>query len=154
MNNLDELKDEIVIKGFPELLDEDIKIEYQELEEGMFSQGEFKGGGYYIDVDETLKEAPKEVLEGGIAHEISHIVIAKKTGRLEKLMDDILYRIYGKYESLVERNTDIQTIMRGYGKQLLEMMRYSEGKMGYNHFKEDGLSIAEIKSILNHKNEQ
>ena len=147
MNNLDEIRDEIIKKGFPELLTEDIQAEYKPLKDALFEYGELTKEGFYIEVDDSMKDAPKDVMEGGFAHELSHILTDKEQGKALSLRDGLAYRISKRYKTLDERNTDLQVIIRGYGPQLLAFLEYSE-KEGFPHYKEDGLSTREVKSIL------
>ena len=94
-----------------------------------------------------MKKAPVDVLEGGLAHELSHIIIEKRTNENPKWRDFLAYRISKKYKALDERNTDVEVILRGYGPKLLSFLEYAE-KLGFPHYKEDGLSIRELQKIL------
>lgn len=147
MNNLDELRDEVIKTGFPELMDEDIQVEYKSLDDALFEYAGLTGEGFYIEVDDSLKDAPIEVMQGGFAHELSHILTDREQGRRMTLRDRLAYVISRKYKTLDERNTDLNVIIRGYGPQLLAFLEYSEEKE-FSHYKEDGLSIREVKTIL------
>ncbi len=150
MNNLKNVRDTVIENGFPELMDEDIRIEYSSLEDALLVYGELTEEGFYIEVDTSLNDAPKEVIEGGIAHELSHILI-EKLQKEKGILDRIAYRISPQYRILDERNTDLLVVLRGYGSHLLSFLKYSEER-GYQHYKEDGLSIREIKQIMSLKN--
>lgn len=147
MSELEEIRDEIIRKAFPELLDEDIRIEYKHLEDAFISSGELIPEGFYIEVDNSLQDAPREVKEGGVAHDLAHCVVAKYLSFKESLGDKIAYRISPRYKVLDERNTDLMVLIRGYGRQLLAFMKYSEEK-GFPYYREDGLSVQELTILL------
>ncbi|TSE04403.1 MULTISPECIES: hypothetical protein [Aquimarina] len=146
--NLQTILNDIIKNAFPELMDEDIAIEWKNLEDALMDQGGLTGHGYFIEVDESLKKANEAIIVGGIAHELCHILADLKVGKWQILLDRVAYRIFKRYRTLDERNTDLQAIIRGYGSSVLLFMKYSENK-GYNYYKEDGLSIREIEAILN-----
>lgn len=146
--NIKEILDKIIKKSFPELMGEDIRIEWKNLDDALMEQGGLTGHGYYIEVDKTLKKAKESVIIGGLAHELCHILTSIELSRGKSITDIILYRISIRYKTLDERNTDLQAIIRGYGKELLEFMNHSE-KEGYDYYKEDGLSVMEIKALFN-----
>ncbi|MEA1994321.1 MAG: hypothetical protein U9N35_08025 [Euryarchaeota archaeon] len=145
MNDLKSIRDEVIKKGFLELLDEDIQIEYTSLEDALFEYGELSEEGYYIEVDESLKNASQKVIEGGLAHELSHIVIDRDLGDIS--VETPSEKMFRRYKTLDERNTDLTVILRGFGSQLLALLKYSENK-GFSHYREDGLSIREVEQIL------
>ena len=91
--------------------------------------------------------ASPQVIIGGFAHEFSHILL-EKTAHERVISRDILaYRLSKRYKTLDERNTDLEVILRGFGKDLLVFLEFSE-KEGYPHYKEDGLSIREVKILI------
>lgn len=146
MNELKVIRDSVIKTGFPELMDEDIHIEYSSLEDALLVYGELTEEGFYIEVDASLKNVSEAIVEGGIAHELSHILI-DRSQKEKSILDRIAYSISPNYRVLDERNTDLLTIIRGFGPQLLSFLKYSE-KEGYPHYKEDGLSIREMEQIL------
>ncbi len=141
-DKLEVIRDGIIRKAFPELINEDIQIEYKELRDACLEYGKFTSEGFHIEVDESLRTAPVDVINGGIAHELCHIMADKKRGLSEWLL-----RKSVRYRMLDERDTDLRTIIRGYGRELLAFLRYAETK-GYPYYKEDGLSIREIEIIM------
>jgi hypothetical protein len=147
MNNLNELRDQVISRGFPELMAEDIQVEYKELKDALFEYGGLTQEGYYIEVDESLTDAPMEIIIGGLAHECSHILTDISSGNKVMSRDKIAYGISPRYKTLDERNTDLEVILRGFGKELLNFLEYSETN-GYPYYKEDGLSIREVKRLL------
>lgn len=147
MNNLQTLRDQVIRRGFPELLADDIQIEYKHLKDALLEYGSLTGEGYYIEVDESLQNSSPKVLIGGIAHELSHIVVDKNVEARLMSRDRLAYKISRRYKTLDERNTDLEVILRSFGKELLIFLEYAE-RAGYPHYKEDGLSIREVKILL------
>jgi len=147
VKNLEEIRDHVIKRGFPELMAEDIQVEYKKLEDALLEYGGLTEEGYYIEVDETLKTAPDDVLIGGFAHEFSHIISDKSLVKKLISRDKLAYNISPRYKTLDERNTDIEVLLRGFGNELLSFLEYSE-KNEYPHYKEDGLSIREVKTLL------
>lgn len=147
VNDLRRIVDKVIIKSFPELMDDDIQIEYKDLEDALLEYGELSEEGFYIEVDVSLKDAPENVIEGGIAHELSHILTDKKEDKSLTLQDKFAYKLSKRYRALDERNTDLIVILRGFGNQLLNFLKYAEEK-GFPHYNEDGLSIREIEALL------
>lgn len=137
----------IIKDSFPELMNEDIQIEWKDLKDALMEYGGLSVDGFYIEVDKSLKKANKKVLIGGIAHELCHILEDIKLGKEKSLRSRIAYKISRRYKTLDERNTDLQVIIRGYGKELLEFMKFSI-ENGYDYYKEDGLSAMEIEAII------
>lgn len=150
MSVLEKIKDEIIQEAFPELLDEDVKIEYKPLSDALLAGGLLSPEGFYIEVDNSLKSAPKDVNIGGIAHEIAHFVVGKQLSIKKSFWDYVLYKVSARYRTLDERNTDLTVLIRGFGEQLLSFMRYTEEK-GFPYYKEDGLSIGELTILQSSK---
>jgi len=146
-DNLGKIRDRVIKKGFPELMDDDIQIEYSDLDDALFEYGELSEEGSYIEVDLSMKETPEEVIEGGLAHELSHILTDKKEDKNLTLREKLAYKFSATYRTLDERNTDLLVIIRGYGNQLLAFLKYAQ-ENGFPHYKEDGLSIREIETLL------
>lgn len=145
--NLDKILNKIITSSFPELMGEDIQISWESIDDSLMVQGRLSEEGFYIEVDDSLKNSSNSVIIGGIAHELCHIVVSKGLTLKERRIDSLLYRLSKRYRTMDERNTDLQAIIRGFGKELLEFMEYSESA-GFDYYKEDGLSFREIKSIV------
>jgi len=147
MNDLKHIRDHVIQRGFPELLAEDIQVEFKKLKDALLEYGLLTEEGFYVEVDESLMNAPKQVLIGGFAHELSHMLVDKNCKNHTISRDRFAYKISKRYKTLDERNTDLEVILRGFGKDLLVFLEYSE-KEGYPHYKEDGLSIREVKILI------
>lgn len=136
------IKDEIIKNAFPELMDSDIAIEFVVIEDSFMQVGELEDEGHFIEVDESLikirgDREEVDVLKGGIAHELAHIV-KKSSSLLNKWIEKFLCRVSWKFKELDERNTDLTVVLRGYGKELLKFLEYCE--KDYSRYKGDGLS--------------
>lgn len=145
---LSNIKDEVIKSAFPELMKVDIVIEFADVEDSFMEVGELEDEGHFIEVDESLIEIQgdsEEVLKGGIAHELAHI-IKKPRGLLNKWIEKILYKVSWKFKELDERNTDLTVVLRGYGKELLKFVRYCEKNS--SRYMEDGLSQIELEILL------
>lgn len=119
--DLNFIKNKIIKNAFLELLDEDIQIELKKLKDACFQLVPYTSEGYCIEVDESMKNASQDILEGGIAHELAHIVDNPKT----------FFGIFSKkYLVYQERNVDVIVVLRGYGRQLLSFLKFAE-KKGY-----------------------
>ncbi len=147
MNDLALLRDQVIQRGFPELFAEDIQVEYNHLEDALLEYGTLNPEGFYIEVDESLMNASPQVIIGGLAHEFSHILVEKSSQERMISRDMLAYRLSKRYKTLDERNTDLEVILRGFGKDLLVFLEFSE-KEGYPHYKEDGLSLRELKILI------
>jgi len=150
MNDLVRIRDKVIQRGFPELLAEDIQVEYKHLKDALLEYGRLTEEGFYIEVDESLQNASEQVLAGGLAHELSHILVEKNLEGRAISVDGLAYRLSKRYKTLDERNTDLEVILRGFGKDLLAFLEYAE-KEGCPHYKEDGLSIREVKILVGGK---
>jgi hypothetical protein len=146
MNNLEEIRDEVIRKGFPELMAEDVQIEYKPLKDAILKCDDFIEEGHYVEVDPRLQKVPREILTGGVAHEFAHLVDAKKRNKESKVMDLFFYRISKTYRTAIERDADLVAIMRGFGPELLAFLKYAEKQD--EHYKENGLNAREVEAIL------
>jgi len=147
---LNNIKDEVIRNAFPELMEVDITALFVKIDDFVMQVDELKDKGWVIEVDDMLimKEGNDEiidVLEGGIAHELAHIV-GKPRGLFNVWINEFLYKISWKFRELDERNTDLIVIIRGYGKELLRFLEYC--KKEYSRYEEDGLSQIELKALL------
>ena len=144
--NLKQILDDIISKGFPELLNESIEIEVVKQDDCLMSYGSYKDDmGFFIEVDDKLKDAPEDVLRGGIAHELAHIS-HEKVNRLG-IFDSFLYKHSERFRLLDERNTDLEVIFRGFGTDLLKFLEFRD-TLGYSDADYEGLNKREIRQLL------
>lgn len=145
-----QILENVIKKGYPELLSCDIQIEYENLDDALAECQDLKPEGYNIKVDESLKPATASVKTGVLASELSHIIDELNASSLDKLKDGFLYKVSKSYRIKDERNTDVTTILRGFGKELLEVMRFAE-ENGFPYYREDGMSSRELEVLLSKK---
>jgi hypothetical protein len=146
MRELKQLLNETIRRGYPELLNYDIRIEYKDFEDALGEFGELSPEGYHIEVDTSIRNADEKVKIGVIASELSHISQDIQFSFWEKLKDRLLWKLSRNYRILDERNTDIITIVRGFGTELYEAMKFGE-ENDFPYYKEDGLSLRELETI-------
>lgn len=149
MHDLAKIRDDVIKRGFLELISTDVQVEWRALEDALMEYGGLTEEGYYVEVDESLKGVDdKEIIEGGLAHEFAHIIAdIRMQTRAVITRDRWARRISKEYRRLDERNTDLEVLIRGFGMRLLKFLRYAEAE-GYPYYKENGLSIREVESIL------
>lgn len=145
MPDLKRINDAIIKKSFPELIDEDIKVCYRKVK-NYVAICNIERDNYRIEVSIEMEGSPVKVLTGICAHEDCHIVKDKLFNSYQSKKDRKLYRSK-IFKTLQERDTDLQVILRGYGQELLAFKKYTE-KMGFQFYKEDGLSIGEVQKLL------
>ena len=92
-------------------------------------------------------KAPDNVIRGGLAHELAHIVDMRGWTLGRKLAHSWLYKCSRTYRIAVERNTDLTAVLRGHGKDLLAFMDYAAAQ-GYDQYYEDGLSPRELRALV------
>ncbi len=144
MTNLNKLLDEIICKGFPELIKLDISISWVKLNDAFLQTGTFLAHkGYFIEVDHSLKNVNISILIGGLAHELSHVALNHHSS---SIIENLLYKLSKHYKTAIERTTDLETIIRGYGNDLLNFIKWSN-----DAYEQDGLSLRELKILTGNK---
>jgi hypothetical protein len=96
-----------------------------------------------ITVSDGLREAPRRVLEGGLAHELCHI---EADFRLHGHQRDLAWRRYRESRwcrMREERATEERVIELGYGPHLLALTHFAH-RLGYSFSRENGLLYAEV----------
>lgn len=143
VNDSRNLLNEVIVSGFPELLRLEIQVSFKTGLDTVMKIVSLAEEGWLIQIDDSLRKAERAVLVGGIAHELSHIV---RDGRASWL-HIFFYKCSARYREAIERDVDVDTILRGFGNELLSFTQYSENK--WLHFKEDGLSPREVEFLVN-----
>ena len=100
----------------------------------------------------------KKALIGVLAHELGHQVSYKNINFLQRLFFKYRYNRNFDFKRKAEREADIIAIKRGFGNELIELIKESERKFNHERFlkiKRTHLSINEIKRLMksNHKND-
>ena len=142
---------EIVVKSFPELKYIKIEIDFNnvlEEDDAYFIYGTFSKNEFFIDLDKSLKIVKKEIIVGGIVHELCHIVWELNIPEF-KSKDLKFYKIIPKYRQRDEKYTDLETILRGYGSELFSLMDYYQRypTRGYKKGTYSGLTVDDLKKI-------
>jgi len=145
--SLDAILRRIVARSFPELKRHRIAIRFGELDRDTCFFYCQEAGRYRITVSNCLRPAPPRVLEGCIAHELSHILQDSRLGRWQRELAFERYSRSAVYRMRDERRTDLRQLGLGYGPQLLAFLSYAK-TLGFRFTREDGLLRGEISRRL------
>lgn len=149
--NLARTLHEIILKSFLHLRDKNITIHYDDLfnKEDCYCVCYCYPTKFEIKIDHSLQNKRKAII-GAIVHELNHIVwyVYNPQGYHEQ--DYKLYK-----EELIHRHrdevyTDLQTILYGYGFELLELMEHYQKypTEEYTNGTYCGLKAQEIKRLI------
>ncbi len=133
----------VVATGFPELARLRISIAFEDLSDDDLLYYDIDAGRYRIGVGDCLRAAPRRVLEGGIAHELSHILHDCRLGPFQRKLALENYARSMAYRIRDERRTEMRVIERGFGEHLLTFVQYAK-TLGYSFSREHGLLIGEV----------
>lgn len=147
MNNLHGIIAEIIPVHFQELERIPISSTYRHLPEAYLEFTRHDCRNYHIDVDNSLRRASKQVLIGGIAHELAHISAEVRMGNVLSLFDWMLYACSSRYQAWDERRTDLQVVEHGLGRELLDFMEFADAHREKYDYR-DGLTTEELKQML------
>ena len=137
----------MIARSFPELKRLRIAIELGALDRDTCFFYSHHSGRYQITVSDCLGRAPLRVLEGGIAHELSHIVEDSRLGPRQREIALDRYARSAGFRMRDERATDLRQIARGYGPQLLAFLSYARA-LGFRFTRQHGLIPSEISSRI------
>jgi hypothetical protein len=94
----------------------------------------------------------KKALIGALAHELSHQVDYKRKGFLSRLLFKKKYKRNLKFKEESEKNADRIAVQRGFGNELIQLIKESEQKFPKSRFenkiKPFHLTIKEIKDLM------
>jgi len=148
MPNLEIIKEKLIQKGFPELQNKKIVIEFNpQFTDGLLEYDRLGENEYYIQINELLLQAPEEALEGGLAHEFAHILTELKMSLAASKLETIRYKFSRKYRALDERETDLLALLRGYGYHLFQLCQFSRS-LGRPETEDNGLTMKELEHLL------
>jgi hypothetical protein len=136
----------VVRRSFPELRRLRIGIAYEELGPGDLLQYSVLDGRWRIAASPLLRRAPLRVVEGGIAHELAHIVRDCRLGPAQRDLAFDRFAASRTYRVKEERATDRRAIERGYGPHLLALTRWARS-VGIRFDGESGLRGWEIAGV-------
>ncbi len=137
----------MIHRRFPELVHRKTAVGFGDYDAWMVY--DLDGARYSIGVDRSLQGAPRNVLEGGLAHELSHILRDSAKSPWQRKLAWRRYAASRAYRIGDERATDLLAIERGYGRQLMALMVYARG-LGYTSCREHGLLLAEVSKLARH----
>jgi hypothetical protein len=137
---------QIIGDSFPELLRFDFSVEYDKLNDSFAETWQVGVSSYIFALDESFREAEEDVVIGLLVHELSHISQDLDLTGLEARVDGFLNDNFSRYSLLDERNADLTAVIRGYGMNLLKLMRYLE--KNYPSYETEGLSVSELEILL------
>lgn len=146
MARLDRILRRLVATAYPELKRLRIAIAFAGLPDDTLLRYDCAAGRFSVSVGDFLRDAPVHVLEGGIAHELAHVV------RDSRLAPRLLARAYDRYDRSRsyrvrdERATDRLAVDRGLGPQLLAFLAHARSR-GYRFTPEHGLHTSEIAAL-------
>jgi hypothetical protein len=135
----------LVRRGFPELLGRTFHIRFGNYDDWMWY--DLSAEAFVIGVDNSLAGAPRCVLEGGLAHELAHIVRDLRLAPFQRGLAYERYRVNRAYRVRDEQDTDRELIRRGYARQLLALILWAR-KRGYTSGREHGLLLGEVYRIV------
>jgi hypothetical protein len=121
-----------ILKSFPEISSKRIKVVFFKENCCMLSQPSFNFifmknnlRRYKIIISNKqpfknfINSMSIEELDGWIAHEVSHLLAYEKMTNLELLIFGYKYFFYKKFKKNIEKETDMETIRRGFSKELI-----------------------------------
>jgi hypothetical protein len=151
MNELENLLKQ-VLREYPELKDYTISVKYSSLPDAYSEYTLWPvRKRVLIEVDYTLRNKGKSLKRAAVASELSHVIKDKKLSRFGPLvfLERWLYDLSQKYRQKDEKQADLVTVSRGFGRDLLSLMyerQRGEDEEGKTH---EGLTVEELKEILN-----
>jgi hypothetical protein len=148
--DLESCKLEIIERGFPEIRTLAIATEYRKMSDAYFEFIRLSRKNYTINVDNSLRNAKREVILGGMSHEIAHVSKEASRGLVLSFFDGILYNNFRWYEMWDERKTDLLVVKRGFGLELLAFLKYAN-KRREAYTAQDGLTVKELEILLQQK---
>lgn len=141
---------ERTLEKYPELEKHKIFIKYEKLEDA-YAMSALRMFGFDIRIDNSVKKLPDKIIIACIASELSHCVRDLKLLKNPNgiINDRIKYKLDPNYMKNDERETDIETVKRGLGYELLALMEYEESRGEDEDGEEDdGLTINELRQML------
>ena len=136
----------IIRDSFPELLNFEFSLKYDQLKDSFAETWQIGDSKYVFAIDESFRDAGEHVIIGLLVHELSHISQDLELTGIEASVDIFLNDNVPRYSLLDERNADITAVIRGYGLNLLKLMRYLE--TNYPSYETEGLSVEELEILL------
>jgi hypothetical protein len=137
---------QMVLRSYPELRRFRVGIAFEDLESGDCLQCYTRNGRFRIAVSPLLRDAPRRALEGGLAHELAHVLRDCRLGPFSAKLSSERIAASRSYRLREERATDLTAIERGYGPHLMELVRFAR-RLGIRFYRENGLLPEEIARL-------
>ena len=141
----------MVVRSFPRLRLLPLTISWG-TEEGLLWYT-VENGRHLILVNNVLRPATRQVLEGGIAHELCHIDADVRLGPVQREMAWNRYAASRWCRMREERQTEVRVVELGYGPHLLAFVRFAR-RLGYSFTRENGLLYPEIQRAIQDREER
>jgi hypothetical protein len=145
---LERILRKLVLRSFPELRRLRIGIAFEELAPGDCMECYTLRGRFRIAVSPLMRGAPRRALEGGIAHELAHILKDHRLGPVQLALGFARSASSRTFRIREERATDRSAVERGYGPHLIALVRFAR-RHGIRFYRENGLVAEEIASLHN-----
>lgn len=140
-----------VLQKYPELKKYSFAIKHSRLSDA-FAMLTMEDKKVVIEIDDDLRNEDESLTIAAIASEVSHVLREDKLSLiplgLGNYMEGWIYERSKIYRNYDKRQTDIETVRRGFGKQLLELLKYDDVDAIDECEKSEGLSVAELETIL------
>jgi hypothetical protein len=143
---LETLLRQIVSRSYPELRRLRIGIAFEDLEPADCLQCYTRDGRFRIAVSPLLRDAPRKALEGGLAHELAHVLRDCRLGPFSARLSSERLAASRSYRLREERATDRAAIERGYGPHLIALVRFAR-RLDIRFYRENGLLPEEIARL-------
>lgn len=132
----------LILRSFPRLRRKPIDIAWGAEDDLLFYNVE--DDRHRIWVNDCLRNAPRRVLEGGIAHELCHIDADLRIGPYARQLSWERYFRSRWHRMREERAIEGRAVELGYAPQLLAFMEYTR-RLGRTFTREHGLLIWELR---------
>jgi hypothetical protein len=132
----------LIVTSFPRLRRLQLTISWGADEDLLLYS--MKGDQHRIQVNNCLRPATSNVLEGGIAHELCHIDADLDMARYQRELAWERYMRSRWHRMHEERATERRVIELGFGRQLLAFVRFAH-RLGFRFGREHGLLYSEIR---------
>ena len=136
-------------KSFPEI---NSKIKPFNKKSFMWSSP-ITGNIYYNKEQVKNIKFSRTALKGALAHELSHQIGYKEMNFIARLLFKLRYQNFD-FKRKIERQADTIAAKRGFGRELIQLLKESEHKFERKRFlkiKKTHLSVDEIKQLMDKK---
>lgn len=144
----------IVLEKYPELKGYTFYIRYRSLSDAYAQCVLISTRKVDIEVDIDLKDENDTLKIAAIASELSHVLKANILSLIPfdfgNFLEGFIYEISTTYRKYDEKQTDLETVRRGFGEELLELLKYDDEDTTDLKDESEGLSKTELEAILKH----